>query len=263
VKDLNFTGDDYTKTSEFIEDLMDVGKYTNVIFTAEVEVEGFPKKNIDILLNNRIKMGWKKTFKLELQRCGAYMKLKEMDKKDWTQFMCHNLGADTSLDPFTPSENIHGDKYQWGHSTPSVLQRDDKYTGYFPNWENQSKIYKDPCPAGYVAMADVYLRSVLNINTLTRIGSWTSPTGKKADAGFKIGENLFFPAVGVVGKDGNANPNITPNSALACYWMWFNEENSNPCFLEVNDKKEIFHNGTRDIIAATMPVRCSKIYPIY
>jgi uncharacterized protein (TIGR02145 family) len=35
----------------------------------------------------------------------------------WLTFMCHNLGADESLDPFTYSTGIFGDLYQWGRET--------------------------------------------------------------------------------------------------------------------------------------------------
>jgi hypothetical protein len=39
--------------------------------------------------------------------CGAYVAAGV-----WKQFMCHNLGADASLDPFTPVQGIHGNLYQ-------------------------------------------------------------------------------------------------------------------------------------------------------
>ncbi|SIR03763.1 hypothetical protein SAMN05880574_1631, partial [Chryseobacterium sp. RU37D] len=42
-------------------------------------------------------------------KCGAYIA-----PGQWKDFMCHNLGADVSADPFTPSASIQGAKYQWG-----------------------------------------------------------------------------------------------------------------------------------------------------
>ncbi|MDH6354282.1 uncharacterized protein (TIGR02145 family) [Dysgonomonas sp. PH5-45] len=41
--------------------------------------------------------------------CGAYT-----SDGDWITFMCHNLGATYTADPFTPSAGLIGGKFQWG-----------------------------------------------------------------------------------------------------------------------------------------------------
>ena len=44
-------------------------------------------------------------------------------------FMCYNLGADTSKDPFTPSASIMGALYECGKSTPEITQANDQIVG--------------------------------------------------------------------------------------------------------------------------------------
>jgi len=141
--------------------------------------------------------------------------------------MCHNLGADYSLDPFTPSADIHGDKYQWGHKNPVVKQKDDKYTGTFPNWPTErtgntwNNVVDDPCPKRYRVPTETEWENIIEYNTFTKIGNWTSVTGKKADTGVKIGDNLFLPTAGATDQFGNTDFDFgdrSTNSSHASYW---------------------------------------------
>ncbi len=38
---------------------------------------------------------------------------------DYVDFLCHNLGADNSLDPHTPALGLHGAMVQWGKKGPA------------------------------------------------------------------------------------------------------------------------------------------------
>ncbi|NDV94902.1 hypothetical protein D0T84_08225 [Dysgonomonas sp. 521] len=82
--------------------------------------------------------------------CGA----KTYDDR-WLVFMCHNLGADPSLDPFTWKSDgddvgfdIKGDLYQWGrkadgHEKRTSLVVDERATVADLDGENQVKITSD------------------------------------------------------------------------------------------------------------------------
>jgi hypothetical protein len=84
--------------------------------------------------------------------CGAYISATE-----WKEFLCHNLGADTSLDPNVPVQAIHGDYYQWGRNTPvaTAYTPAGAITGWnttiapIGSWNHFSKTPYDPCPVGY------------------------------------------------------------------------------------------------------------------
>jgi hypothetical protein len=45
----------------------------------------------------------------DCQCCGAWVA-----ENTWKTFMCHNLEAGESADPFTPSYKLNGAYYQWG-----------------------------------------------------------------------------------------------------------------------------------------------------
>ena len=51
-------------------------------------------------------------------KCGAYIA-----PGKWLKMMCYNLGADESGNPFTYSESILGDLYQWGRTTDGHEKR--------------------------------------------------------------------------------------------------------------------------------------------
>ncbi|MBF4518098.1 hypothetical protein IRZ71_17165 [Flavobacterium sp. ANB] len=112
--------------------------------------------------------------------CGA-----NIDTGVWKEFMCHNLGVDQSLDPFTPDPALNGSYYNFGAATPT-----DPYD-YNPNaWAttNGVKTAKDPCPAGYRIPTGAEWYGVITYNTKTLKG--VSGTGK---GGILLGETLMIP----------------------------------------------------------------------
>ncbi len=137
--------------------------------------------------------------------CGAYIA-----PGVWKEFKCHNLGANTSLDPMTYSEGINGDLYQWGRPTDGHEKRTSATTttlatsntpghssfiignndwrstgGEDSHWSEVTKGVNDPCPAGFKVPSKVQWEDVVTNNTK---GAWEN--------GYKFGDKLFLPASG-------------------------------------------------------------------
>lgn len=137
--------------------------------------------------------------------CGAYISATE-----WKEFLCHNLGADTSLDPNVPVQAINGDYYQWGRISPiaTAYSSSAAIAGYgsmawapVGAWNDFIRTPYDPCPAGYrVVSRDEWSGMYLN-NTASFTGAtWTFSTTNFSNA-VHIGPNsstktLTFPANG-------------------------------------------------------------------
>ncbi|HCD9233396.1 TPA: hypothetical protein NEG48_000354 [Elizabethkingia anophelis] len=144
------------------------------------------------------------------KRCGAYIA-----PGVWKDFMCHNLGADTTADPFTASSSIFGAKYQWGRYNPAISQATDiSNTSYIPGWNSAPapntswsdavKTVNDPCPNGYRLPTYTEWRGVLANNTITRTGDWS---GMSSGNAIKVGDNLLLPATGYrTPGDGSLSP---------------------------------------------------------
>jgi uncharacterized protein (TIGR02145 family) len=109
--------------------------------------------------------------------CGAYTA-----PGVYTVFLCHNLGADESLDPNIPVKDIHGNYYQWGRGNfvATVNTSAPAIAGWnataAPNgaWLDASKTANDPCPAGFKVPSRAQWTGVVNtsLNTVSRTGSW-------------------------------------------------------------------------------------------
>ncbi len=99
---------------------------SNGLFSADVTISGVTK-TIDLVNAFKITPEYKSNLTINVSRCGAYL---GPNNTLWKEFMCHNLGADLSADPFTPAAAAHGAKYQWGVKTGEtgryISQDDDQ-----------------------------------------------------------------------------------------------------------------------------------------
>jgi uncharacterized protein (TIGR02145 family) len=125
----------------------------------------------------------------------------------WKVFMCHNLGADETLDPLTPAANIHGAKYKFGAKNASVTMERDQDNTPITNWKN-STLYpyqsdnkdwdmenNNPCPAGFRVPTSEEWKGVIKYNNPTYIGTWVENVTNYS-SGVKFGDELFLPAAG-------------------------------------------------------------------
>jgi uncharacterized protein (TIGR02145 family) len=166
--------------------------------------------------------------------CGAFIA-----PNVFKDFLCHNLGADITLDPNVPNIGLFGAKIQWGKRGPNITgdSRIDWQTA--PNdgalgfsaaptaantntgaisgwsetpavdgsWVDYFKTIYDPCPAGYRVPSAAEWKGVLDNNTLTKTGSFAASNTNFTSA-LHIGPNassrtLTLPAAGLRGSTNN------------------------------------------------------------
>ncbi|HIB8182308.1 TPA: hypothetical protein ACWX1I_003727, partial [Elizabethkingia anophelis] len=196
-------------------------------FLADITMESGPVKSINLANKFTITPGNQQSLTFNVKRCGAML------GTTFREFSCHNVGADTTADPFTAAASIHGAKYKWGYETGGagyISQADDQansgvissWTGltYYPGWADGSKGPRDPCPSGYRVPTQAELTALIaptSGNTISRVGTnWTaSPTNYTT--GLKIGDNLFLPAAGY--RNGvNGNGVLVGRGSTGRYW---------------------------------------------
>jgi uncharacterized protein (TIGR02145 family) len=161
--------------------------------------------------------------------CGAYVAVGV-----WKEFMCHNLGANTDADPFTPSWELNGNYYQWGRN-PTCFGEDgidannpcsspvqgaagpwgatdaQDNAGAISGWDLNTapdgswadapaaKTANDPCPTGFRVPSQSQLDAVgnSNLNPRNTVGAtpWISDPNNYS-TGLSFGPALFLPNAG-------------------------------------------------------------------
>ncbi|MCT3914435.1 fibrobacter succinogenes major paralogous domain-containing protein [Elizabethkingia anophelis] len=200
-------------------------------FSANMTIAGTTKA---VSMPNRFKVtpATKSTLNIKMVKCGAYIG-SNGSPENFREFMCHNIGATTSADPFTPSQVIHGDKFQWGaqigDSGSYYTQTEDQansgaLAGWNPSgmpadsWLDATKTSKDPCPTGYRVPTSSQWQAVINNNTVERVGTWSQGSYTSA-LYFKNPSNvrtLMLPTTGL--RVYNTNGTLNNRGVLGFYW---------------------------------------------
>jgi uncharacterized protein (TIGR02145 family) len=153
-------------------------------------------------------------------------------------FKCHNLGADETADPYTPSWKLNGHYYQWGRSqiaanAPVNNSIDGANQGTISGWNNTNapddswkdteKTVNDPCPSGWRVPTKAEWDAVSNINinpVREFIGSSEiSPTNYSS--GIRVGSGntgLFLPAGGIRAAGDSNNGSLLNRGITGRYW---------------------------------------------
>ncbi len=131
----------------------------------------------------------------------------------WKEFMCRNLGADQTANPFIPGWQLIGNYYQWGRNGISAygptgsdgFQADSGnvagWNTFFADgysWQDGFKTSLDPCPQGFRIPTKAEWDGVIANNPVSNVGTWTI-SATNYTAGKQFGPDLFLPAAGYRG----------------------------------------------------------------
>jgi len=142
--------------------------------------------------------------------CGAYVA-----PGVWKEFLCFNLGATETADPFTPTWQTNGAYYQWGRQDPAASAPDatgadatpiawSYPTGWFGSSgttdtgvDDKTKSAYDPCPTGYRIPSYAEWDYLRQLNARTYVGTPApSPGTATSWAGIMFGPALMLPRAG-------------------------------------------------------------------
>jgi len=259
LSDINFNKESgVKKISEWIN--LNINADTNdIVFSAEIETNNGIKDVLNIPIQN-IKQNFRQIIKFNLELCGVNM------KSGWKQFMCHNLGADYTADPFKADKKLHGNKYQWGYpyfGVKSITPQYDQQNEIIRNWNNTdisafdgdyTKPWagKDPCPNGYRIPTFKEIEELAGLK-FTSVGNNT--TQGNYNSGFTLLEKgkLFFPASGMRGAADGKIYNRGVES-----WIWSSNISSDPSYTNV---LKINSNSSTSVTVSQssgLPIKCIK-----
>ena len=156
---------------------------------------------------------------------------------EWRAFMCHNLGATITLNPYTPAPGLVGTRY-------------NAYRNWYVNGKKNTAL--DPCPENYRIPTVNEWQGVIDNNVIS-----TAPDSKAGDGngGYFLGPNLMLP---YAYRGTNAISYWAGNQKLPSYPNAFTLVSSgisNTLFLGYNT-----YPYTNDVYTTTpSPIRCIAI----
>ena len=201
--------------------------------------------------NNKVITWYDGTTWVGLSCCYAYTNAEHTER---LIFQCHNLGANTSLNPYVYVSNgdavdhdIKGYLYQWGRPSDGHQLRSSNTTTTLATWIipghgdfiltnnaiaswytyqeddpwGATKTANDPCPVGYRIPTIAEWYSIFNgsitessLTTDPNVETATSNTWAWTGHGFMVGTALYLPAAGIRSNFGGL---LFPND-YGYYW---------------------------------------------
>jgi uncharacterized protein (TIGR02145 family) len=134
--------------------------------------------------------------------------------------MCHNLGADQTLDPKVPVQGILGKYWVYGQKLSVTDGGNVSVTNGNTAWARTAaypvKAPNDPCPEGYHVPTKAEWAGVIANNVFGKTGTWTSSTTQTVlTAMAKFGEQLYLPVAGYMVSGGNLGYVNTSSNYIA------------------------------------------------
>jgi uncharacterized protein (TIGR02145 family) len=164
--------------------------------------------------------------------CGAYTVTSDTDPTViWRDFLCHNLGAETSLDPFTPAPGLNGNYYQWNTKNTVATVNDVISSTWNTNISTTWDAANDPCPEGYRTPTQSEWVGIAvaanNPQIMPKNVSWTN-SANNFSSGYMVGPALYLPAAGERNRD---NGSLVTRGNVGSYWSTTYSGGSNASYL--------------------------------
>jgi uncharacterized protein (TIGR02145 family) len=204
----------------------------------------------------------------------------------YKDFLCHNLGADTSLDPHTPVVGLQGAYIQWGQRGPnstndssvdwqtavntsefaaaptlanhnnSPISGWNTTTAADNSWRTAggAKTSNDPCPTGYRVPTSAEWTGVNTNNTASRTGTFSySITNYGAALHYGPDSSTKLLTLPAAGRRDGPDGTLLYRGGNGYYWS-STESGSNAFYLSFGDTSVTSANGVSR--AGAVSLRC-------